>query len=76
MDVPLSVLRTRALFEAEKLLQEIAAYRGRGSWQEKARKALTHYPSHHELMRICEDHPMLDASEAQTHCDTSNHLAL
>lgn len=69
-------LRTRSLFEAERLLSEIAEHAGRGSFQAKARRVMEHFPTKHELMRLCSDHPMLDEEEAQRCVTRADHLRL
>lgn len=59
-----SCYRTRALFAAEEFLQRIAV-RQRNPDALEAQTILEHYPTKLDLMRMSEEHPMLNAAEAQ-----------
>lgn len=58
-----SQLRTKALFDAEELLKDIAG--GRKHAMRDAEAILEHYPTKLDLLRMSEDHPMLNAGMAQ-----------
>ena len=59
-----AVLRTRALFAAESLLNELAVCNV-SRWRNEARLILENYPTRCHLMRLAEEHALLDAAEAQ-----------
>lgn len=69
-------LRTKALFDAEHLLRELAETGTRRRVMLDAQTILEHYPTRFELMRICEHSPMLDSETAQNLVTRESRLPL
>ena len=69
-------LRTQALIDAEKLLREIADVEGHPNMgvRRRAYEVMQHFPTQFELLKMAEDHPMLDARIAQARVTQRDHL--